>query len=633
MYLSHSLLNPNCSLQFFNQRMETGEIMTNQRDVGADKVRWDLTVLYKALDDPRLISDLDYYEQLAVKFAADFRGRLNMKLGDALTAYKELNAVGNVPMVYLSLRRALGTNDQTVKQFLNQTLERLSLIEGQYLVFFELEVAALSQEDIDRQAQENEVVRNHLPLLAKIRLFKDHFLSEEVEQALTKREPFSASSWANFFDEVEADLEVKLGNENITITEALHRLAEDKSIAERAKILFAMHEALGGFFLKYSAETLMNIVRAKALEDTERHFPHHMSSRNMSNRLSDEVVEALHGAVARVAAPIMRQHYRLKAAHLRLPRLAWSDRNAKLPFDDDTIVPFAEAQRIVLEAYKSFSPTLAALVEQQFTAKRIDAPHYASKDSGAFNLSICLPGDEPISFTFLNYLGSLRDVATLAHELGHGVHGLLAGQAQGGLMMHAPMAYAETASIFGEMVTFKHLMQDLLQKQKKSAALALLMNKCDDFANTVVRQIGLSQFERRLHGANRRFSPDEINAIWLETIRDFYGADGDVFTYEHADRLWSYIGHFHRPFYVYAYAVGEIFTQSLFARHEDFGAQFEPLYLDLLRAGMTKDAIELLQPFGLDPREPSFWEAGIKTSFGAWVTEAARLSEKMGIKV
>ncbi|MBU0625386.1 hypothetical protein KKF05_03515 [Patescibacteria group bacterium] len=607
--------------------------MTQKSLIGAENTRWDLSELYSKLEDPQLMADIDEFEQLASKFFTKFRGRLDQDLSAAITAYNEQNELGNKPVVFLSLCRALDTADQEVKKKLNDVIERLSLITGQYLTFFDLEIAALPAETIDRQVKNDEVVHRHLPLITKIRLFKDHLLSEEVEQALAKREPFGPASWSGFFDEVEADLRVYRPNGDITLTEAWHEMTESKNAAERAAILAAIHEAIDGFFLKYSTETLMTIVRAKALEDQERGYAHPMTERNKFNLLDDEVVEALHEATARVAAPIMQRHYRLKAAHLGLAQLAWSDRNAKLPFSDDTIVPFSEARRIVIAAYESFSPTLAAMVREQFDTGRIDAPHSIGKDSGAFNLSICLPGDQPVAFTFLNYLGSNRDVATLAHELGHGVHGLLAGRAQGGLMMHAPMAYAETASIFGEMVTFRYLMQDLVQKKNHQAALALLVSKCDDFANSVVRQIGFSQFERQLHSAGRRLSTDEINSIWLETTQALYGAAGAVFTYKHLDRLWSCINHFHRPFYVYTYAVGEIFTQSLFARYEEFGDRFEPLYLDLLRAGMTKNALELLQPFGLDPRDPAFWEAGIKVSFGNWVDEEIRLSKEMGVEL
>ncbi|HCC21793.1 TPA: oligoendopeptidase F, partial [Candidatus Uhrbacteria bacterium] len=418
---------------------------------------------------------------------------------------------------------------------------------------------------------------HHLPWLKKIRLFRDHLLSEPVEQALTKREPFGPSSWAQFYNEVEADLRVVLPSGELTLPQALHELTENKNQEHRTDVLKSIHDSLGGFFLKYSTETLMATVRSKSLEDQERGYAHPMALRNLSNLLDDHTVEALHKTVADRAAPAMLKYYRLKAAHLGIERLAWSDRSAPLPFHNNTIIPFFEARQLVESAYESFSPTLARLVKDQFDNHRVDAPHQPGKQGGAFNLSFCLPDGRPLSFTLLNYLGSPRDVATLAHELGHGVHGLLAGEAQGSLMQHAPIAYAETASIFGEMITFDFILKRLRQSGDNRAALALLMEKCEDFANSVVRQIGFSNFERQVHDANVRLSPTELNDVWLQTTQELYGPPGEVFTYNHTERLWSYVSHFHRPFYVYAYAIGELLTRTLYRLREKFGDQFEPM--------------------------------------------------------
>jgi oligoendopeptidase F len=295
----------------------------------------------------------------------------------------------------------------------------------------------------------------------------------------------------------------------------------------------------------------------------------------------------------------------------------------------------------VLAAYRSFSPTLAGLIEKTVADKRIDAPARIGKRGGAFNSSCVLPGGTPVSFTFLNYLGANRDVMTLAHELGHGVHGLLAGEAQGPLLQHAPIALCETASVFGEMTTFNYLKADLERKGDRTAMLALIMDKMDDMLNTVVRQIGFSNFERRLHGwdavartwgpASKR-SVEELDALWLETAQELYGKPGEVFTYENAEHLWAYISHFHRPFYVYGYAFGELLTQSLYAARPKLGERFEPLYLDMLRAGGSKDAVELLRPFGLDPTDPAFWEAGIAVSLGATISEAESLADELGLR-
>ena len=240
----------------------------------------------------------------------------------------------------------------------------------------------------------------------------------------------------------------------------------------------------------------------------------------------------------------------------------------------------------------------------------------------------------------LNYLGSNRDVMTLAHELGHGVHGILAGQAQGPLMYHAPIAYCETASVFGEMTTYTFLKERLIRLGDNNSLLALIMEKIDSTINTVVRQIGFSNFERRLHGMDpsytawgepKKLSVEELSEIWLKTAKELYGEEGEIFTYKNCDRLWAYIPHFHSPFYVYGYAFGELLTQSLFAQRQRLGPNFEPLYLDLLRSGSTKDVVELLAPFGLDARNESFWKDGIMVSLGALIEQAEQLSREMGV--
>ena len=272
--------------------------------------------------------------------------------------------------------------------------------------------------------------------------------------------------------------------------------------------------------------------------------------------------------------------------------------------------------------------------------RRIDAPAAPNKHSGAYCAYWCTPNNKPVSFVFLNYLGTSDDVMTLAHELGHAVHGLLAGEAQGELMMQSPMAYAETASVFGEMTTFNFLRNEIAARGDTPSLLALIMGKIEDILNTSVRQIGFSNFERRLHGHDgatlarkpvRTPSADDLSRYWLETTHELYGQPGDVFTYENTENLWAYIPHFHNPFYVYAYAFGELLTQSLYAARPQFGDRFEPLYLELLRAGGTKNVQDLLAPFKLDPTDPKFWENGIRVSLGAMLDEAEALSRKMGI--
>ena len=607
---------------------------------GAEKCRWDLSIFYSGINDPQSIADLKLFEQKAKEFQSNHKGNLSRTLGVAIADYSEIIMLRSKLNVYFALLQSTDVADSKVKMKMAEVETVLNRVNGEYCTFFEIELSDMDEQELEEWYAKDTLVRTHRPYIEYVRTLKPHLLTEEVESALTKRSQFYSGAWAEFFDECEADLECLYNGEKKTLTEMIHILAESKDAQVRSDALFSIHEGLKGVFAKYSAQTLYMITGTHAVEDAERGYENPMSSRNKSNRIPDSVVDALHTAVLKVAAPLAQRYYKLKAVHLGLQTLAWSDRNAPMPFSDTTLVPFEEATRIVLSAYESFSPTLADLVRQTIEDKRIDAPATKGKRGGAFNYSSVLPGHIPIAFTFLNYLGSSRDVMTYAHELGHGVHGLLAGKEQGPLMHDAPTAYCETASVFGEMTTFNFLKNRLREKGDKKALLALLMGKIDDALNTTVRQIGFSNFERRIHGMNatyttwsepKKLSVEELSTIWLKTLTELYGEDGVVFTYEHAELLWTYISHFHRPFYVYGYAFGELLTQSLYAKQESLGKDFEPLYLDMLKSGMTKDVVELLKPFDLDPTDERFWTDGIHMSLGTLIEEAEQLSHDIGV--
>src|SRR3989338_6034911 len=612
--------------------------MTNI-STGAENFRWDLGFMYSGLDDPQIDLDVATLVEMAKKFNKSYQGKLSSTLGRAISDYSEISMLNSKVAVYLYLLQSLNVAEPIVKAKMAKIDMALSRELAQNLTFFNLELVALDDATL-AELYSDPIVAKHRPWIEHIQVFKSHLLTEPVESALAKRVPFGANSWGDFFDELESDLEIEFRDDKKTLTEVLHMLTESKNHEERSELLKVISVSLNGPFSKYSAQTLYMVTGANAVENRERAYKHPMESRNKSNRIQDELVDALHNVVRDVGGPITRRFYRLKAAHLGLKKLRWSDRNSPMPFTDTTVVPFEEAMKIVLGAYESFSPTLARLVRKSVEQKRIDAPAEKGRRGGAYNYSIVLPGNVPTSFTFLNYLGSNRDVMTLAYHLGHGVHGLLAGEAQGPLMSNAPTAYAETASVFGEMTTFNFLKKQLIAKGDKKSLLALVMSTIDDAVNTVVRQIGFSNFERRLHGMNysyqkwsepKKYSVQEVSAIWMETLKELYGEEGDVFTYENVDLLWSYISHFHRPFYVYGYAFGQLLTQSLYAQQSRIGEKFEPLYLDLFRSGGTKNAIDLLKPFGLDPCNAQFWNDGIRVGLGAMIQEAEDLSTEFGI--
>ena len=617
-------------LQFGFLRAFRITTMSSQNTADSN-VRWDLTSIYSGIDDPHIDGDIAEFTRQAEQFSSNYKGKLAETLGAAISAYAELEMLGGKIMVYLSLQQSLDVTNEVVKSKSAAAQQTMSQVQGEYLTFFELELVALDDATLEKWYAGDPVVQRHRPWIEQQRVFKPHFLSEAVESALTKRSPFGPASWDEFFDECEADLRFDHRGEKKNLTEMLDILTNSKDAGLRAEVQKSVNDGLGGHFAKYSAQTLYVIVGRGAVERKERQYRTPMEPRNKESRIPDAVVDALHSAVIHVAGPLARRYYRLKAGLLGVKTLRWSDRNAPLPFADTTVVPYDNAIATVLAAYESFSPTLAGIIRNSIASKHIDVPATPGKRGGAFNCSIVLPGNRTQSYTFLNYLGSNHDVTTLAHELGHGVHGILAGEAQGPLMYQPPIAYCETASVFGEMTTFSFLRKQLAEKEDNAALLALITQKIEGMLNTVVRQIGFSNFERRIHGMNagytewtdpKKLSVEELDALWLTTAKELYGEDGEVFTYENTSHLWSYISHFHRPFYVYGYAFGELLTQSLYAQRVRLGPQFEPLYLDLLRSGATKSVFELLQPFGLDPTDESFWADGIRVSLEAMISEA-----------
>ena len=609
---------------------------------GAENVRWDLGILYSNLTDPQIDVDTTTLIALYEDFNKTHKGKLSVTLPTAISDYAKTCMLQSKIMVYLYLSQSTNVADPAVKSKVAEVEKSLSTAYGEYMTFFELELVALDDAILTKFYTENPVVARHRPWIEHTRMFKSNLLSEPVESALTKRSPFGTAAWSEFFDELEADIETTFKGDKKTLNELLHLLSNSRDKEERAQVLELINNSLKGSFVKYSAQTLYMVAGTASVENRERSYKHPMESQNKSNQIPDVVVDALHKTIYDIAGPLARRYYRLKAAHLGLKQLKWSDRNAPMPFFDATVIPFDDAKKTVLTAYESFSPTIAEVVQRLFDEKRIDAPSVSGKRSGAFNCSMILPGEVPLSYVFLNYLGSTRDVMTLAHEVGHAGHGLVAGQVQGVLMFGAPIAYCETASIFGEVTTFNFLKKRLKDKNDKESLLAVVMSKIDDVINTSVRQISFSNFERRVHGMDslysewrqpKKLSVAELNTIWLEVTKQLYGEDGDVFTYENAEHLWSYVAHFHSPFYVYGYAFGELLTQSLYAQRDRIGDNFEPLYLDLLSSGSTRNVVELMKPFGLNPMDEKFWADGINVGLAAMVDEAENLSRDMGVVV
>ncbi len=611
--------------------MSNSETTDSQTSTGAEEIRWDLSDLYSGADDPKLDLDLEELLALAQRYEEKHRGKLAETLGASLEVEAKMTCLSGKLMVYLFLLRSTDATNETIQQKMGMVHEAWSRAAANHLNFFEHELVAISDENYAEILAKDENARRHKPMLDQSRANRNYLLDENIERALTLRSPYGAAEWSDYLDEMESELRFSLDGESKTLPEILHVVSNDADSDTRAKALEIFSQGLSEQrFDKLMARTLNVVLGAKGVEDRERGFASPMSSRNIGNQIDDSTVEALHAAVAEHGAEQGRRYYRLLAAHLGKKTLRWSDRNAPLPFVDERIIPWQECMETVLAAYGSFSPTLRDLVAKMVDNKWVDAPPAAGKGGGAFNYAVLLPNGEARAYNFLNYLGSTRDVMTVAHEAGHGAHGILAAEAQGALMFRAPMAYAETASIFGEMTTFKYL---LSKAETDEQRLALLMDKSSDHMNTVVRQISFSNFERKIHAARAsgKLRVADYSAAWMEVTTDFYGEEGALFTYENVENLWSYVSHFTRPFYVYAYAFGELFTQSLFAVQDQFGDKFEGMYLDLLRAGGSKNAVELMAPFQLDPRDPNFWSKGIKGSVATWLDEAEEISKRMGV--
>lgn len=602
---------------------------------GAENIRWVLDKIYTSIADPQIDKDIKLLIEMFEKFNVSYKGMLSEKLGHAVSMYADIHMLEDKIMFYLFLKQSTNVADSAVKAKIADTERILSNASAKYMTFFNIELVSLDDNILVNHYDKDIIAAKHRPWIEHLRIFKPHLLSEPVESALTKRSPFGFSAWSEFFDELEADIEGEFHNEKKTLTELLHLMTESKDCLERAELLKIIDDSLKGFFAKYSAQTLYMVAGTSSVEVQDRAYKNPMDARNKSNRIPDNVVDILHKTIETVAAPLAQRYYRLKAAHLGLKTLRWSDRNAPMPFADTSVIPFNDAKSIVISAFESFSPKLAELAVSFFEEKRIDAPAIKGKRGGAFNYTAVLPGSMPVSYVFLNYLGSNRDVMTLAHELGHGVHGLLSGKAQGVLMAQAPIAYAETASVFSEMAAFKFLKERLINTNDKKSLLSLLMGKIDDILNTSVRQISFSNFERRIHGFDsaaqkwnppKKFAVKELNDIWIDCTKQFYG---DVFTYENAEHLWSYISHFHSPFYVYGYAFGELLTQGLYAKQSLLGERFEPLYIDLLSSGSTKSVVDLVKPFDINLTNENFWISGIENGLGNMIAEAEFLSKQI----
>ncbi|WP_158044207.1 M3 family oligoendopeptidase [Skermanella pratensis] len=566
---------------------------------------WDLGDLYPGQDSDALKADLDRMGKASKDFHKSYNGKLadlgGAQLGTAVAAYEEIDETLSRIMSYAHLVYAGDMNDPNVGKFFQGIQERVNGIST-HLLFFTLELNRLDDAALAAKMKSPELAK-YASWLRDIRVFRPHQLSDELERLLHEKYVVGRAAWNRLFDETIAGLRFTIGGRDMTCTEALNRLT-DRSSERRREAAVEIGRVLDANIRTFALIT-NTLAKDKEIDDKWRNYPRPTSSRNKSNHVEDEVVDALVTAVKGAYPDLSHRYYALKAKWFGGDTLDYWDRNAPLPDDVDRLIPWNEARGIVLDAYGRFSPELAAVGRRFFDNAWIDAPVRPGKAPGAF-AHPTVPSVHP--YLLVNYQGKTRDVMTLAHELGHGVHQVLAGR-QGHLMADTPLTLAETASVFGEMLTFRSLLD---AETDPAAKKIMLASKVEDMLNTVVRQIAFFDFEQRLHTERREgeLTAERIGEIWMDVQAESLGPalrfDEGYRTY------WAYIPHFiHSPFYVYAYAFGDCLVNSLYAVYQDAADGFAERYLKMLSAGGTLRHQELLAPFGLNASDPAFWDKGL----------------------
>ncbi|WP_254454190.1 M3 family oligoendopeptidase [Siccirubricoccus sp. G192] len=581
---------------------------------------WDLSDLYASPGDPALAADLDRAEAAAGDFAGRHAGRLAGLSGDALAeaiaAYERIEEVLGRAMSYGQLVFAGDAQDPANGRFYQTLQERVTTISS-HLLFFTLELNRLEEAQLERKFAGSAALEGWRPWLRDLRVFRPHQLSDELEKLLHEKEVTGRAAWNRLFDETIAGMTVPVSGEDLTVSAALNKLS-DRDRGVRAAAAKGVSEAFGGRIRLFSLIT-NTLAKDKEIIDTWRHYPRPGSSRNRANMVEDEVVDALVAAVVESFPRLSHRYYAMKAKWLGLEKLQHWDRNAPLPDEDDKPIAWKDAVGRVLASYRAFSPELADVAQPFFSRPWIDAALRPGKASGAF-AHPTVPSVHP--YLLLNYHGKSRDVMTLAHELGHGVHQILAA-GQGYLRSGTPLTLAETASVFGEMLTFRALLDAERDPKRRRAMLA---GKVEDMLNTVVRQIAFYRFETLLHEERRKgeVAAERIAELWMQVQTESLGPAFE-FTPDYG-AYWAYIPHFvHSPFYVYAYAFGDCLVNALYGVYRDGTVpDFQRKYLDLLRAGGTLRHKELLAPFGLDASDPGFWKRGLDVIAG-FIDELARL--------
>jgi oligoendopeptidase F len=585
---------------------------------------WNLADLYAGLDDPSIKRDLDRADAECLAFENAYKGKLDdlarspqggAALAEAVRAYEAIDDLMGRLGSFAGLLHAGNTVDPARTKFYGDVQERLTAAST-HLLFFSLELNRIDDALLEK-AMADPALGHYRPWLEDVRRYRPYQLEDRIEQLFHEKSMTAYSAWNRQFDATIANLRFKVLGKTLAIEQTLN-LLQDRS-GEKRK---AGAQALAHTFKNNVQEFALitnTLAKDKEIADRWRGFADIADDRHLSNRVEREVVDALVAAVRAAYPRLSHRYYALKASWFGKKRLPYWDRNAPLPQVPTRTVGWIEARNTVLTAYGAFSPKMAEIAERFFDRRWIDAPVRPGKAPGAF-AHPTTPSAHP--YVLLNYQGKPRDVMTLAHELGHGVHQVLAGP-NGALMAPTPLTLAETASVFGEMLTFRKLLAAISDGKERKAMLAA---KVEDMINTVVRQIAFYTFERAIHTERKsgELTAARIGELWLDVQRESLGPAIELKPgYE---TFWAYIPHFiHSPFYVYAYAFGDCLVNSLYAVYEHAADGFAERYLAMLAAGGTKHHSELLAPFGLDARDPTFWQGGLSV-IERMIEELERLS-------
>ncbi|WP_417789761.1 M3 family oligoendopeptidase [Terasakiella pusilla] len=571
---------------------------------------WDLTHLYSAPDGEDLKADLQKGRAMAESFAATYQGKLaeldGKTFAQSLKDFEALEDVLGRIVSYAQLLYAGDNTDGKIAQFYQNMQEEITNLSS-LILFYTLEINKLD-DDVLENLLKDEAAGAYRSWIMDVRVHRPYQLSDEMEKLLMEKSVSGKRAWNRLFDETMAGLRFPFQGEEVTNSEILDKMSSSDG-AVRKEAAKSFGKVLGDNIRLFSLIT-NTLAKDKATEDQWRGLERPISARNLSNLVEDEVVDALITSVKESYGDLSHRYYALKAKWFGVDQMDYWDRNAPLPEDDDRQIPWSEAQETVLKAYGAFDGNMADIAKRFFEESWIDVPPRAGKDSGAFAHPVT-PSAHP--YVLLNYHGKTRDVMTLAHELGHGVHQVLAAK-QGALMADTPLTLAETASVFGEMLTFRSMLDNETDEKRRRIMLA---GKVEDMLNTVVRQVAFCDFERRVHDERKKgeLTAERLGEIWMEVQSESLGS---AFRFdEEYQHYWAYIPHFiHTPFYVYAYAFGDCLVNSLYDVFQNGHEGFQQKYLDMLSAGGTKRHKELLAPFGLDASDPDFWKRGLKVISG-----------------